>query len=156
MSSLDLKVKDFLSQKRIAVAGVTRSQPNEAANLIYKKLRSTGYEVFAINPNAETVEGDPCYPALESLPSVVDGVVISTRPEITDQVIQDCIKTGVKRVWIHRSFGPGSLSDSAVKTCEENQIMVIPGGCPMMFAEPVDFAHKCMRFISKMTGSLPK
>ena len=156
MTSLEVKVKDFLSQKRIAVAGVTRSQPNEAANLIYKKLRSTGYEVFAINPNAEAVEGDPCYPDLGSIPGVVDGVVISTRPEITDQVIQECIKTGVKRVWIHRSFGPGSLSDSAVKICEENQIMVIPGGCPMMFAEPVDFAHKCMRFFSKMTGSLPK
>jgi hypothetical protein len=33
---------------------------------------------------------------------------------------------------------------------------VIPGGCPMMFAGSVDFAHKCLRWILGATGGLPK
>jgi len=156
MQTLEEKVSDFLAQKSIAVAGVTRTQPNEAANLIYKKLRSTGYQVFALNPNADSVEGDTCYPNLKSIPQEVGGVVISTRPDITDQIVKECAETGVSRVWMHRSISAGSISDEAVKFCEENGIMVIPGGCPMMFCKPVDFGHVCIRWISKLTGALPK
>ena len=155
MPTLKEKVDDFLAQEKIAVAGVSR-QSQEAANLIYRKLRDSGYQVFAINPKADTVEGDTCYPNLKALPEAVDGVVIGTRPDVADQIVAECAEIGVSRVWMHRSFGQGSVSDSATHFCREHNISVIPGGCPMMFCQPVDFGHKCMRWMLGLTGGLPK
>ncbi len=154
MPTMKEAVDDFLAQKRIAVAGVSRSR-SEAANLIYRKLRGAGYEVFATNPKATEVEGDACYPDLRSIPGGVDGVVISTTPEIAEQIVRECAEIGTSRVWLHRSFGQGSVSEAAVHYGREHGLSVIPGGCPMMFCEP-DVGHKCMRWILSLTGGLPK
>jgi predicted CoA-binding protein len=156
MPTLKEKVDDFLTLKRIAVAGVSREPKGSAANLIYQKLKSAGYRVFPLNPYAETVEGEKCYPDLKSIPNGVDGVVIVTPPEAVNQIVRECTETGVSRVWMHRSFGPGSVSEKAVQYCEENNISVIAGACPMMFCQPVDFGHKCMRWILGVTGKLPR
>ncbi len=155
MVNMEKAVEAFLAQKRIAVAGVSRNK-NEAANVVYRKLRASGYEVFPVNPNAETVEGDDCYPDLKSVPGGVDGVVIATRPAVTEEVVRECADLGVPRVWMHRSFGQGSVSENAVDYCREKGIEVIPGGCPMMFCRPVDLGHKCMRWILSVTGGLPR
>ncbi len=157
MPTLNEAVEDFLTQKRIAVAGVSRTK-EDAANIIYRKLKETGHQVFPINPKAETVEGDPCYPDLKSIPDGVDGVVIVTRPEVTEQIVRQCAEVGTSRVWMHRSmeFIGSSVSEQAVQFCRENNITVIPGGCPMMFCKPVDFGHKCMRWMLGLTGGLPK
>jgi predicted CoA-binding protein len=155
MSTLKETVNDFLAQERIAVAGVSRSG-DQAANLIYRKLRDAGYQVFPVNPNAEEVEGDACYANVNSIPDGVEGVVVATHPAVTDQIVRDCAAAGVSRIWMHRSFGQGSVSPQAVDYCRENNITVIPGGCPMMFCKPVDFGHKCMRWILNLTGGLPR
>jgi predicted CoA-binding protein len=75
---------------------------------------------------------------------------------VTDEIVRQCAELGIRRVWMHRSFGEGSVSQTAVDFCRKNQIAVIPGGCPMMFCEPVDFGHKCMRWILSLTGGLPR
>ncbi len=157
MATLNEIVDDFLAQKRIAVAGVSRRRHN-AANMIYRKLRKTGYQVFAINPKVETVEGDPCYPDLKSVPEKTDGLVIVTRPEVAEQLVRQCAEVGIPRVWMHRSLGfmGTSVSEQAVEFCRKNSMTVIPGGCPMMFCKPVDFAHTCLHWMLKLTGGLPK
>lgn len=153
--NLQEAVSEFMAQRRIAVAGVSRN-PKEAANLIFRKLRSAGYETFAVNPNAAEVEGDVCYPDIGSVPGGLDAVVIVTPPEVTEAVVRDCAAAGVRRVWIHRSFGRGSVSDEAVRYGREHGLEVIPGGCPMMFCQPVDVAHRCMRWVLRVTGGLPE
>jgi len=155
MATLQEAVDDFLSQKRLAVAGVSRSG-NEAANGIFRKLRDAGYEVYPTNPKAEEVEGVPCYPDLKSIPEGIDGVVVATHPDMTEQVVRESVEIGVTRLWLHRSFGQGSVSDAAVELARENNITIIPSGCPMMFVEPVDIGHKCIRWFTGLTGSLPK
>jgi len=155
MPALKESVDDFLAQKRIAVLGVSRGG-REAANTVYRKLRGAGYQVFAVNPNADEVEGDTCYPNLTSIPAGVEAVVIATSPEVTESVVRDCAEQGISRVWMHRSFGKGSVSQAAADFCRDNNITVIPGGCPMMFCAPVDFGHTCMRWILNLTGGLPK
>jgi predicted CoA-binding protein len=157
MSTFEAKVTDFLAQKRIAVVGVSRNKPG-AASLIYHKLKDTGHQVFAVNPNASTFEGDACYPDVKSIPSHVDGVVIVTRPALTEEVVRQCADAGVSRVWMHQSLGSGatSVSDEAAKFCNDHSITVIAGACPMMFCQPVDFGHKCMRWMLRLTGGQPK
>ena len=154
MPTLQEQAQDFLAQKRIAVAGVSRHR-DQPANAIYRKLRETGHQVFATNPRVQRVEGDPCYPDLESIPEEVDAVVIATPPAASEEVARQCTKLGISRVWMHRSFGEGSVSEAAVDYCRDHDIAVIPGGCPMMFCQPVDFGHKCMRWLLGVTGKLP-
>ena len=150
-------MNDFLAQKRIAVAGVSRNNSHHpAGNLIYRRLKKTGHDVFAVNPNIQTFEGDPCYRDLKSIPGGVDGVVIITRPEVTERIVHDCTAAGVRRVWMHQSLGKGSsVSQNAVEYCRGHDISVIAGACPMMYGDGADFGHTCMRWFMKLTGGLP-
>jgi predicted CoA-binding protein len=155
MTALKEATNEFLSQKRIAVAGVSRSS-GQAANLVYRRLRDRGYTVFPVNPNAETVEGDHCYHDLKSIEGGVEGVVVATTPAVADQVVHDCAELGIKRVWLHGSFGTGSVSDKAVVYGREHGVRVIAGGCPCMFGKTADTGHKLMRGILSLTRGLPK
>jgi predicted CoA-binding protein len=156
--TLQAKVDEFLAQKRIAVAGVSRNNSHHpTGNLIYHRLKNTGHEVFPVNPHMQAFEGDPCYPDLRSIPGGVDGVVIVTRPETTERIVRDCNDAGVHRVWMHQSIGKkaSSVSPSAVEYCSQHGISVIAGACPMMYSDGVDFGHRCMRWVLKLTGGLP-
>ena len=155
MATLKDAVADFLAQKRIAVAGVSRSS-NKAANMVYRTLRDRGYETFAVNPITDEVEGDTCYSDLKSIPGGVDAVLIATTPRVAESVVRDCASLGISRVWLHRSFGEGSVSDEATEYCRSHNIAVIAGGCPKMFVEGADLGHRCMRFALGLTGGLPK
>jgi predicted CoA-binding protein len=148
----------FLAQKRIAVVGVSRS--NGTGNGIYDRLQDRGYEVFAVNPNTAEINGKPCYPSLGAIPGGVGAVVIATRPEVTEQIVQECAELGIGHIWMHYNalFGKrlSSVSKAAVELCREQGINVIPGGCPLMFDPAADGAHKCMRWILGITGGLPR
>jgi hypothetical protein len=124
--------------------------------VVYRKLRTAGYQVFPVNPHAEQVEGDACYPSLAAIPGGVDGVVIATPPQASARLVRECAELGIARIWLHRSFGQGSVSEAAVEIGRQSQLTVIAGGCPMMFCKPVDPAHACMRWILRLTGGLPK
>lgn len=157
-ATFETRVNDFLAQKRIAIAGVSRNKSHHpAGNLIYDRLKRTGHVVFAVNPNMQTFEGDRCYPDVQSIPGGVDGVVIITRPETTERIVHDCGSAGVRRVWMHESVAKGSsVSQAAVDYCRQHDISVIPGACPMMFGPGVDFGHRCMRWIQRISGKLPQ
>jgi len=154
MAKVPPSIAEFLRQKHLAVVGVSRDT-RQPANLIYRTLRKAGYSVYAVNPNAESLEGDACYPSLGALPHAVDGAVLATTPEVSDSVVEECARLGIRRVWMHRSFGTGSVSDGAVKVGRERGVTVIAGGCPMMFCEPLDVGHRCMRWFLGVTGKLP-
>ena len=165
MPAIDPLVADFLAQRRIAVAGVSRSG-KDAGTLIYKKLTASGYQVFAVNPNAREIGGDPCYPDLNSTPERPDGVVITTNAAKAEEIVRQCIESGIPRVWMHCSLGSTrraatklaakitSVSEKAVSLCRENNISVITGACPMMFCEPVDPAHRFLRGLLRLFGGL--
>ena len=138
---------EFLALKRIAVTGVSRSPKDHGANVVYTRLRDRGYTVFAVNPNAETVEGDPAYPDLRSIEGGVDGVVIGTSPERADRTVRECVDLGIGRVWMHRGPGRGSVSPTAAEYGRERGLTVIAGGCPCMFGRTADTGHKVMRLV---------
>jgi uncharacterized protein len=155
MSTTPALIQDFLAQKRIAVVGVSR-EPGQVANLIVKKLQETGYEVYAVNPNARNIDSQPCYPDVRSTPTRPDAVMIVTKPDVTDKVVHDCAEAGISRVWMHCSVihGVRSTSDTAVKFCQEHNISVIPAGCPLMYIQPVDVFHKFMCWWMQRRGDL--
>jgi len=156
-NTLETKVHDFLAHKRIAVAGVSRDNSGHpSANLIYDRLKRTGHDVFAVNPNMMSYDGAVCYPDLKSIPGGVDGVVIITRPEVTERIVRECEVAGVRNVWMHESMVKGSsVSQEAVDYCRQHNINVIAGACPMMFGDGVDFGHICMKWIMNFSGRMP-
>ncbi len=158
MAKIDPLVKDFLAQRRIAIVGVS-DRRETGCNLAYRKFKDAGYSVSAVNPHITTFEGDPCYPDLKSIPDKPEAVFILTNPKVTEQIVQQCVELGIRRVWMHCLMGtkPGlaanmtSVSQDAVRMCRENGIEVIPGSCPNQYLNP-DFGHAMMRVIFRTLG----
>jgi predicted CoA-binding protein len=147
---------EFLACKRVAVTGVSRTPASHGSNVVYQRLRDRGYQVFAVNPNADEVEADRCYRDLRSIPGGVDWVVIGTRPETADATMRECADLGIKRVWMHRGPGAGSVSKDAAEYGRQHDLTVIAGGCPCMFDPTADAGHKAMRVVLTLTGSVPR
>jgi uncharacterized protein len=155
MGTLPSDVAEFLSSRRIAVAGVSRAGAS-AANPVFRKLRRAGFDVFPINPHAIELEGVRAYPSIAAIGTPIDGVVIATHPGVALDVVREAADAGVRRVWFHRSFGQGSVSQPAIDECRARGIRCIVGGCPLMFCEPVDVGHRCMRWWLQRTGRVPR
>ncbi len=156
MTNIKQAASGFLANSRVAVTGVSRRPQGHGSNIVYQRLRQRGYEVFAVNPNADEVEGDPCYHDLKSIPGGVEAVVIGTRPETAESTMRECAELGIKHVWMHRLYGSGSVSEAAAEYGRQQGITVIDGGCPLMFAPTADVGHRAMRFVFTMTGKVPK
>jgi predicted CoA-binding protein len=147
---------EFLAHKRVAVTGVSRQPGAHGSNAVYRRLRDRGYEVFAVNPNADEVEGDPCYHDLRAIPGGVEAVVIGTRPEHAEQTVRECADLGIEHVWMHRGPGAGSVSETAADYGRQHGLAVIDGGCPCMFGPTADLGHKAMRLVFTLSGNVPR
>ena len=158
MAKIDVMVRDFLAQKKIAVVGVSDKRET-GCNLAYTKFKENGYQVYAVSQRISTFNGEPCYADLKSIPEKPDAVFILASPKVTDQVVGQCVELGVKHVWMHCMMGtkPGlvanmtSVSQDAVEKCKANGIAVIPGSCPNQFLKP-DFGHAAMRGLWRLFG----
>jgi len=156
MQTIKEAAADFLAGKRIAVTGVSRTPQGHGSNVVYQRLGQRGYQVFAVNPNADQVEGDTCYRDLKFIPGGVDWVVIGTKPETAEATMRECADLGIKRVWMHRGPGAGSVSKVAAEYGRQHGITVIEGGCPCMFGPTADTGHKAMRLMLTLTGNVPR
>jgi uncharacterized protein len=121
-------IKDFLNRKNIfAVVGASR-ESQKYGYQVYRDLKKGGYRAYPVNPNADKILGDKCYPSLESLPITPDVVDVVVPPKVTEQIVKTCRKLGVTRVWMQ----PGSESEKAIRFCRENSIDVVYGVCAMI------------------------
>lgn len=150
MKTSQISVYEFLSQKSLAVVGVSRTG-KKMGNAIYKALKQKGYKVFPIHPEAESVEGDPCYRSFGALPEKVSGVVICVPPVQTEIVLRQAFESGISHVWMQQ----GSESYAAIRYCEKNSMDPVHGQCIMMFIEPVESIHKIHRWVLKLVGKYP-
>jgi predicted CoA-binding protein len=156
MPKIKEAASEFLANKGWPSPASPESRRITEATSSTQRLRDRGYEVFAVNPNADEVEGDRCYHDLGAIPDGVDAVVIATRPEIAEETMRECADLGIKHVWMHRGPGAGSVSKTAADYGRQRGIAVIDGGCPCMFDPTADFAHKAMRLVFTMSGNVPR
>ena len=154
MPTIKEAATEFLAHKRIAVTGVSRKPKDHGSNTVFKRLRDRGYEAFAVNPNADNVESAHSYHSLKSIPGGVDAVVIATAPDKAEGTMRECVELGIKHVWMHRSYGQGSVSPRAAAYGRKHGITVITGGCPLMFDPTADIGHKVMRVV--LGSRIPK
>ena len=154
MNTVPSAVAAFLAGKPIAVAGVSRSG-NAPANAIFRRLQAVGLAPIPVNPNAESVEGQTCYPNVESVPGPLHGLMVVTHPKDSAAVVRAALARGVKQIWFHRSFGDGSVSEEAVALCRSQGVEPIVGGCPLMYCPPVDAGHRFFRWWLRRRQRVP-
>lgn len=120
-------IAEFPKHRKWAVIGVSEDR-EKYGNKIYRDLRDAGYQVYAINPKLENVEGDRCYAALKDLPETPDVVDLVVPPVVALKVVEDCLALGIKRIW----FQPGSESDEAVQKAKDGGMEVVHDACIMI------------------------
>jgi predicted CoA-binding protein len=123
-------VAAFLAQRRIAVIGASRSRL-KYGNIVYRSLRSRGYEVLAVNPAGDRIEGDPCYPDLASVPGPVGAAIFIVPPAKTEALVREAAAVGIRCVWMQ----PGAESEAALRFCEERGMRTVHGLCILMGPE---------------------
>jgi predicted CoA-binding protein len=156
MASMKEAALAFLACRRIAVTGVSHAPKGHGSNAVYQRLKQRGYQVFAVNPAAPEAEGDATYPSLAAIPGGVEAVVIGTHADRAEATMREAVALGVKQVWMHRAFGPGSVSEAATRYGREHGVTVIDGGCPLMFGAAADPAHRVMCTVLQLFGKVPR
>ncbi len=137
-------IDDFLAQRRLAVVGVSRN-PKKFGNVVFRRFRDEGRTVYAVNADADAVEGTRAYHSLKDVPDTLDGVVVAVAAERAVDAVRDAIAAGVPRVWLQRGLGPSSVSPEAVEMCREHGLSVVDGACVLMWDEPVRGMHRMHR-----------
>jgi predicted CoA-binding protein len=117
------KIQSFLAGKRFAVVGASQDR-EKYGNKVLRVYMQNNRDVVPVNPSATEIEGLAAYRDLASVPDEVDGVSIITPPAVTERVVRDAIKRGIKQIWMQ----PGAESAAAIRAAEEAGANVIAGG----------------------------
>ena len=112
----------MLEQKVWAVVGVNEDR-DKFGNRIYRRLRDRGYEVYAINPGLDQVEGDPCYHSLSELPKVPQVVDMVVSPKIGKAVLDEAATLGVSYIWLQ----PGTHNEEILAQIDANGLTAVQG-----------------------------
>lgn len=148
-------IEDFLAQKRIAMAGISRD-PKSISVTLFEELCRRGYDVVPVNPNAAEVQGRRCFARVQDIQPPVEAALLMTSPDATETVVNDCAEAGIRRVWMYRGTGKGSVSGKAIAFCQEQGIQVVPGECPFMFLPDSAGIHRVHGLVRKITGRYPR
>lgn len=148
-------VRDFLAQKRIAMIGVSRD-PKHFSRLLFKSLRERGYEMLAVNPEAEEIDGARCYRSVAEIAPAADAALLMTSSEATAEALRGVAAAGISRVWLYRATGKGAVSEEALAFGRAQGWQMVEGECPYMFLEGSGWFHHFHGTIKRWTGSYPK
>ena len=144
-------IDEFLHSNTIAIAGVSRN-PKKFGYMVYNELKQKGFNVYPMNPNVESIDGDKCYAGLEALPLSPDAMIVLTPKSETDMIVQKSIERGIRNIWIQQGTETKQTLEM-ISSAEGNFIM---GECIFMFVEPVKSIHSFHRFFVKLFGAYPK
>ena len=122
-------IEQILDQKHFAVLGVSRDKAKYGYQ-VYKRLKAAGYTVYAVNPNADAIDDDPCYPSLDNIPGKIDCLVTVTPPLVTEESLHLAGRLRVPYIWMQ----PGSESNACYNLAQSVGIQVISGGPCIMRA----------------------
>jgi predicted CoA-binding protein len=155
MADIRATIEDFLSYRRLAMVGVSRSE-KDFSRALFRELKTRGYDMVAVNPGVDEIDGQRCYARITDVSPAIEGVLLMTPGSVTEKVLEDCAAAGVQRVWMYRAIGGGAVTDVGLQFCEEHGIAVVPGECPFMFLAGAGMVHGLHRFCRKLMGTFPE
>lgn len=137
--------EQFWERQRYAVVG--HSARSAFPKLTYGALKKRGSTVYAVDPEAKEVEGDPAWPDLASLPGPVEAVVIEVPKEETADWIDRAAAAGVKDVWIHMKRD----TPEALERAQKHGLTVRTGTCAVQYLDR-SFPHGVHRWFRRLAG----
>jgi predicted CoA-binding protein len=113
----------FLESPAYGVVGAS-SRRHKYGNKVLRCYQQNGRRVIPVNPREPVIEGVTCVATVLDLPDDVQSISVITPPPVTERVVDEAIRKGIKHVWMQ----PGAESDKAVAACEAAGINVIADG----------------------------
>lgn len=148
-------VQDCLNRKRLAFAGVSRSE-KDFTRMLFRELVRRGYDPVPVHPAAQDIEGRKAYAKVQQIDPPVEWVLITAPPKQAESIVLDCAQAGIQRVWLYRAVGKGSVSRAAVSYCRNKGIRVVEGYCPYMFWPDAAWLHKFHGALLKLVARWPQ
>lgn len=111
----------------IAVVGAT-DNPSKYGFVIYRDLKRKGFTVFPVNPRRATIDSDKAFPGLADIAQKPTIVNIVVPPEITIQILQQCLDLGLMNVWLQ----PGAESPEVMTFLQQHDFNYLANACIMV------------------------
>ena len=118
-------IRRVLGYDTWAVVGLSNDQ-TRAAYGVAAFLQRQGKRIVPVNPNATSVLGEQCYPALRDVPFPVDVVDVFRRSQFAGAVADEAIAVGVKAVW----FQLGVIDVGAYERVRAAGLDMVMDTCP--------------------------
>lgn len=112
------------SSRTVAVVGLS-PRPNRPSYRVARYLKKQGYRIVPVNPSAEEILGEPCYPDLRSIPTAVDVVDIFRRSDEVLAIVEEAVQIGAKAVWMQE----GVIDEAAAARAGEAGLLVVMDRC---------------------------
>jgi len=117
--------KEILNSSRV-IAMVGLSPKSERPSYrVASYLKEQGYKIIPVNPGAQEILGEVCYPDLASIVDPVDVVDIFRSPEEVPAIVEEAIKIGAKVVWMQL----GVINEEAAARARGAGLLVVMDKC---------------------------
>ncbi|MCS7191147.1 MAG: CoA-binding protein [Fimbriimonadales bacterium] len=113
--------------RTIAIVGAS-TDSYKASHMVMSYLQSEGYRCIPVNPNAETILGERCYPDLLSIPDPIDVVDIFRPAHEVPAIVEQAIEKGAWCVWFQLRI----VNLEAAERAERAGLTVIMDRCIKM------------------------
>ncbi|MCZ2079635.1 MAG: CoA-binding protein [Bryobacterales bacterium] len=144
------QAKDFLGEKRIAIIGVSRNQ-RDFSRVLFREFLKRGYDVIPVNPAMSQVEDQPCFANIGLISPPPAAALVMTKAEVAEDLLGECARCGIRKVWLYRATGKRGLSRKASELCARDGIKVIAGYCPFLFLPQAGLIHRFHRALLSIT-----
>lgn len=104
-------------KSKVAVLGAS-DKADRYSNLLIKRLRAKGHQVFPINPALASIDGQPVFRTVGDLPSGIDVLTIYMNAARSNELAESILASGIPRV----IFNPGAENTSLFKKLAEKGV----------------------------------
>jgi predicted CoA-binding protein len=111
--------------KSVAIVGASPNATRSSYFVGTYLQQSSDLRVYFVNPNAETILGQPAYPDLASLPEVPDIVDVFRKASDIPSVVDDVVASGATTIWVQL----GIWNEEAARYGEEQGLTVVMDRC---------------------------
>lgn len=108
----------------IAVVGLS-DRTDRTSHMVARAMQSRGYRIIPVNPQAEEILGETCYPSLKDIPEPVDIVNVFRRSEYCADVAREAAEIGAHVLWLQQ----GIVSEEAAEIAKQNGMIAIMDRC---------------------------
>ncbi len=137
--------EEFWNLPSYAVIGESGSG-RKFPELTYKGLKRLGKTVFAVDPAADRIDGDPVFRDLGSLPQPVEAAVLEVPKPNAAGWMERLVAAGIPNVWVHQS----TETPEALEKAEGAQLRCEHGTCAVMYVTPGFTGHSFHRWVMKL------